>query len=39
MLARPVPAMLWGGIGAGPHDFVGLLGLIGTQGHHLCLAC
>src|SRR5829696_5360184 len=22
-----------------PHDFVGLLGLIGTQGHHLCLAC
>jgi GAF domain-containing protein len=25
--------MLSGGIGASPHDFVGLLGLIGTQGH------
>jgi hypothetical protein len=24
---------------ASTHNLVGLLGLIGTQGHHLCLAC
>jgi hypothetical protein len=27
------------GIGASPHDFVGLLGLIGTPGPSSCLAC
>ena len=27
------------GIGWSPHDLVGLLGLIGTQGLHSCLAC
>jgi hypothetical protein len=34
-----IPDLFWTGIAERPHHLVGLLGLIGTQGDHPCLAC